>query len=145
MNDGLRRLRTDHVDLLQLHEIVHEGEPERIASEGVLEALDATYRSFVKEVLPRARKHGLGIIGMKSLAGGHILQAGVSVDEALAYALSLPVDTVVSGIDSIEVLEQNLSIVRAWNPLTEDEMQGLERQLAEVANDGHLEFYKTSW
>jgi hypothetical protein len=54
----------------------------------------------------------MGIIGMKSLASGDILKASVTPDEAIAYALSLPIDTLVSGIDSLKVLSQNLEIAR---------------------------------
>ena len=79
---------------------------------------------------------------MKSLAFDRILETGVSPQEAISYALSLPIDVLVSGMDSIEILEQNLKIVRDWAPLTEDEQRPLLERVAPFAGDGHLEHYK---
>lgn len=79
---------------------------------------------------------------MKSLASGDILKANVTPDEAIAYALSLPIDTLVSGIDSLKVLSQNLEIARKWKPLSEEKKNNLLHKIAPFAGDGHLEWYK---
>ena len=78
------------------------------------------YRSFQKEVLPVLNQRGIGSIGMKSLGGNGaiVTKAGVSVEEALRYVFSLPISTLVSGIDSEKVLDQNLKIVREFKPMT---------------------------
>jgi len=128
LNESLRRLRTDHIDLLQF--------PTNL--------LDAHYRSFTKEILPIGVERGIGIIGMKSLAGGQLLQAGISPREAITYTLSLPIHTLVSGIDSLEVLRQNLKIVRTWKGLSEEEEKRLLERSASPARAGHLEWYKTA-
>ena len=187
LDESLRRLDTDHIDLLQFHEIIHEGEPQRIYAEGALEEavkardegkirfigftghrwpklfremlagdfdwdtvqmpinlLDYYYRSFAQEIMPMLVERGIGVIGMKSLGGGDapILGIGVTPQEAISYALSQPVHTVVSGIDSMQVLEQNLDIVRNWMPLDDDAQATLLGRVAEQAADGHLEHYK---
>jgi aryl-alcohol dehydrogenase-like predicted oxidoreductase len=186
LHESLARLQTDCIDLLQFHEIIHEGIPQRIFSEGAIEAaieareagkiryigftghrwphlhrqmldfdfewdtaqfpvnlLDAQYRSFAQEILPILKARGIGAIGMKSLAGDRILRTGVSPQEAISYSLSQPIDVLVSGIDSMEVLEQNLEIVRHWQPLTDGEQTELLERVVPFASDGHLETYKT--
>src|ERR1700728_4832224 len=92
-----------------------------------LNAFDASYRSFQHHVLPEVNKRGLAALGMKSLGGNGqpIVQGVVTVDEALRYAMSLPVATTVSGIDSLAVLRQNLAIARGFQPMTAAEMQAL--------------------
>ena len=186
LDQSLKRLQTEHIDLLQFHEIIHEGEPEQIFSQGAIEEaikdreagrirfigftghrwphllqemlakdfswdtiqfptnlLDAHFRSFAEQILPVVQKRGIGIIGMKSLAGGDILKANITPEEAITYALSLPIDTFVSGIDSLKVLTQNLKIVRSWRPLSEDKRNALLERIAPFADEGHLEPYKT--
>src|SRR5207245_6069539 len=81
-----------------------------------LNAFDASYRSFQKHVLPEVNKRGMAALGMKSLGGNGqpIVKGVVTVDLALRYAMSLPVATTISGMDSLAVLRQNLAIPRGW-------------------------------
>ena len=78
------------------------------------------------------------------MAGGELLKTGIPVNKAIAYSLSQPIDTLVTGIDSMEVLKQNLAIARAWKPMPIEEQTTLLAQAAPFAQDGHLERYKTS-
>src|SRR5262249_55029550 len=84
-----------------------------------LNPFDATYRSFEQHVLPEVIKRGMAPIGMKSLGGTGlpVLKGAATPEEALGYALSLPVATTVSGIDSLVVLRQNLRSARQ-KPMT---------------------------
>ena len=88
----------------------------------------------------------MAALGMKSLGGNGqpILQGVVTAEEALRYAMSLPVATTISGIDSLAVLRQNLAIARGFTPMTPEEMQALRERCAAVAADGHLELYKST-
>ncbi|MGE0129904.1 MAG: aldo/keto reductase [Blastocatellales bacterium] len=190
LEDSLRRLRTDYLDLWQVHEVVYDNEPEaHFAMGGVIEALeqarregkvrfigftghknpdlhlkmlaydypfdacqlplncfDATFRSFEQKVLPELERRGIAAIGMKSLGGeGNMVSAGaVTAEEALRYAMSLPVTSVVSGIDSLEVLRQNLRVARGFTPMSADEMRRLRDRCATLAADGRFEHYKTT-
>lgn len=83
---------------------------------------------------------------MKSLGGeGQIVKSGVvTIQEALRYAMSLDVATTISGIDSLQILRQNLAIARGFVPLTEREMQALRQRCTAVAGDGRYELYKTT-
>jgi aryl-alcohol dehydrogenase-like predicted oxidoreductase len=190
LEDSLRRLRTDHLDLWQIHEVVFDDEPAKhFARGGVVDALeraraqgkvryvgftghkdpalhlamlahdyawdacqlplncfDASFRSFERQVLPELTRRGIAPIGMKSLNGdARAVTAGVvSAKEALAYALSLPVATVVSGIDSSRVLKQNLAVARGFRPMSSRAQQALRRRVASDAADGRFELYKIS-
>ena len=97
-------------------------------------------------MLPLALERGMGVLAMKSMGGeGEPVKKGtVTAKEALGYAMSLPVSTVVSGIDSIAVLHQNLSLAGGIAPWPEAEMRRLRDKVAAFAGDGRFELFKTS-
>ncbi len=190
LEDSLRRLKTDYLDLWQIHEVVYEDDPDRhFAPNGAADALleakrqgkvrfigftghkhpkihlkmlahdfpfdtcqmplnvfDGTYRSFEQEVLPVLEQRGIAALGMKSLSGNAepIKQGIVTPEEAIRYVLSLPIASLVSGIDSAAVLKQNLEIVRRFTPMTVAERQGLHTKVAQYAVDGRFELFKSS-
>ncbi len=190
LEDSLRRLRTDHLDLWQFHEIVYDNDPDWIFDQGgaiefavkakeqgkirflgftghkdpsihlkmlekpypwatvqmPLNVMDSQFRSFQHKVLPVLNERGIGPIGMKSLGGtGKIISEGViTIEEALRYVFSLPIATLVSGIDSDKVLDQNLKIVRDFKPLTADERTAVENKVRSCAGDGRFELFKSS-
>jgi aryl-alcohol dehydrogenase-like predicted oxidoreductase len=111
-----------------------------------LNCFDGSFRSFEKSVLPEVNRRGIAGIGMKSLCGsGEPVQKGaVTAEEALRYAMSLPVALTVSGIDSIDVLRQNLGVARGFEPMPPHEMEALRKRVAGYAEDGALELYKTT-
>ena len=108
--------------------------------------MDAHYRSFQKEVLPELNRRGIAAIGMKSLGGlgQFVTAAGLSPGECRRYALSLPISTLVVGIDSMERLEQELEIARAFVPMGEDERSALLAKVRPQATDGRHEWYKST-
>ncbi|QEH33763.1 General stress protein 69 [Aquisphaera giovannonii] len=190
LEDSLRRLRTDHLDLWQFHEINYDNDPDWIfAAGGALEfalkakeqgkvrhigftghkhpeihlkmlgkpydwvsvqmplnVMDGHYRSFQRQVLPVLNQRGIAAIGMKSLGGrgGIVKDAKVPVDEALRYVFSLPIATLVCGIDSENVLDQNLKIVRELQPMTREEMAAVEAKYLPIAGDGRHELFKSA-
>ena len=110
-----------------------------------LNPLDPGFRSFENNVLPFANQRGIAVLGMKSMGGsGETISKGAfTPSEALSYAMSLPVAATISGIDSMEVLEQNLAILRDFRPLSADQMQTL-RDHGKQFNDGRYELYKST-
>ena len=190
LEQSLRRLRTDFVDLWQLHEVVWDDDPDwifapggsaeallkakeqgkvrfigftghkhpdihrRMLSQGFpwdavmmpLNVFDAHYASFEREIIPLRLAQGIGVIGMKSMADGYLFKSGapVTAQEALRYAMSLPVATVVAGMDSPAVLEQNLAVARDFHPLTDAERADLLARSAEAARNGAYEPFKST-
>ena len=108
-----------------------------------INVLDYHFRSFQNQIVPQAIEKDMAVIGMKSLASGHIFKTNITVKEAIRYSLSMPISTLVSGIDSLEVLEQNLKIARDFKPYTEEELKALRERFKDVAYKGQHEYYKT--
>src|SRR5216684_1341527 len=88
-----------------------------------LNVMDAHFRSFGEKVLPVLIKEGIGVLGMKSMGDGLILKSKtVTPAECLHYAMTLPTATVITGIDSLEILKQDLEAVKTFRPLTEKQV-----------------------
>ncbi len=111
-----------------------------------LNCLDATFRSFEQHVLPEVNRRGMAALGMKAMGGtATAVKSGlVKAEEMLRYAMSLPVATTISGMDSSDVLRQNLRVARGFRPMTAAEMQALRDRCAKAAGDGRHEVYKLS-
>lgn len=193
LDESLRRLRVDYIDLVQHHEIIRFEDPHRIfdeqgANAALVEArtagkiryigftghkdprihlhmlevakengfkfdtaqmplnvMDAHYRSFEKLVVPELEKLGVGVLGMKSMANGILLKSKtVTPIECLHYALSLPTSVVITGIDSMEILDQAFAAVESFHPLSNDERDALLKRTREAAATGRFEPFKTS-
>jgi predicted aldo/keto reductase-like oxidoreductase len=188
LEQSLRRLKTDHIDVWQIHEVIYWNDPDLIfAPGGAAEALvdakkqgkvrfvgftghkdprihlkmlahkfpfdtvqmplncfDGTYRSFEQQVLPELSRQGIAPLGMKSFGGsGEMLRKGaVTPVEALSYAMSLPVAVTISGVDTLEVLHQNLGIACGFKPLQASAMQALRERCRTYSADGRLELFK---
>jgi aryl-alcohol dehydrogenase-like predicted oxidoreductase len=189
LEQSLRRLQVDVLDLWQIHEVVWEDDPDwifapggsaeamlkakeqgkvryigftghkspaihkRMLSQGFpwdavqmpLNCLDAHYESFEREILPICQEQGIAVVGMKSFADGHVFNSGANVTpaEALRYAMGLPIATMISGMDTMEILEQNLAIARDFTPLSESERADLLARTAKAATNGVYEPFKT--
>jgi predicted aldo/keto reductase-like oxidoreductase len=111
-----------------------------------LNCFDATFRSFEQQVLPELARRGIAPIGMKSMSGegDAVKRRAITAQEALRYAMSLPVATTVSGVDSLRVLRQNLKVARGFTPMTAQEMHALRFRCSPYAADGRFELYKTT-
>ena len=111
-----------------------------------INAFDPSYRSFEREVLPVAVQKGIAVFGMKSMGGSgeSIVHGALTPTEALSYAMSVPgVSTTVAGMDSMAILDQNLEILRSFQPLGEQQMTQL-REHGRQFNDGRYELYKST-
>ena len=193
LDESLRRLQTDHIDLVQHHEIIRYEDPHRIfdqegANAALVEArqagkiryigftghkdprihlhmlevardrgftfdtvqmplnvMDAHYRSFEQLVLPELVKQNIGVLGMKSLGNGVILMSRtVTAIECLQYALSLPTSVVITGVESMERLEQAIEVARTFRPLSDAQRQALLAKTAGAASRGEFEPFKTT-
>ena len=188
LEDSLRRLQTDHLDLWQFHEINWDVDSEWLYEQGGIKAaieareqgkvryigftghrdvshhlkmlatpfewdtvqmpinlLDAHYRSFQKEVVPVCNEQKISVIGMKALAGGQIPKAlGISGATCRRFSLSLPIATLVCGIESRDDLRQDLDMARSFQPVSEAEAKQLLDQTQEPGSDGKMEPWKTT-
>ena len=107
---------------------------------------DPSFRSFEREVLPIAIQKGMAVFSMKSMGGSGeaIVHGALTPTEALSYAMSIPgVSTTISGMDSMDVLDQNLSILRDFQPLGEKQLEEL-REHGRRFNDGRYELFKST-
>lgn len=110
-----------------------------------LNVMDAHYKSFQQHVLPFLMDRDIGIIAMKSFGDGDVLESGtVTPEEALRYTLSLPISTLVKGMESMEELNWTLNVVRGFVPLGEEEMSRILAKTAspDIAGSGQFEVYK---
>jgi aryl-alcohol dehydrogenase-like predicted oxidoreductase len=110
-----------------------------------LNVMDAHYRSFEKLVLPELVKEKIGVLGMKSMANGILLKSKTATPiECLHYALNLPTSVVITGIDSMEILEQAFTAVESFHELSDDERDVLLAKTRDAAATGRFEPFKTS-
>ena len=193
IEDSLRRLQTDHIDLLQFHENIRLDDPDRFFAEGgALEALqaakqagkiryigftghkdplvhlrmlevakqhefhfdacqmplnpfDAHFRSFANNVVPKLVEQGIAVLAMKTMGGGAILKSNtVTAPECLRYALNLPTSVVITGCDSMPILDQAFEAARTFKPMSQAEVSALLQKTREVAMTGKFELFKTS-
>jgi hypothetical protein len=107
--------------------------------------LKLTWRSFEQRVVPEASKRGMAVLGMKPMTGkaGPVEKGAATAAEMLRYAMSLPVATTISGINTLEHLHQNLEVARGFQPMNTDEMRNLRERCRPKAADGY-ELYKVS-
>ena len=193
LDESLRRLQVEYLDLVQHHEVIRYEDPHRIfheegANAALVEAreagklryigftghkdprihlymlevaaahgftfdavqmplnvMDAHYRSFEKQVLPYLVEHDIGVLGMKSMTDGILLESNtVTPIECLHYALNLPTSVVITGIDSLEILDQALEAVRTFRPLSEQQAASLLARTAQASSSGEFEPFKTT-
>lgn len=110
-----------------------------------LNVMDAHYRSFAKLVVPELVKRQIGVLGMKSMANGILLRSKtVTPIECLHYALNLPTSVVITGMDSLEILDQALEAVKTFQPMTDEQVQALLAKTATAGRHGEFEPFKTS-
>ncbi len=110
-----------------------------------LNVMDAHYRSFAKLVMPELVKQNIGVLGMKCMSNGILLKSNtVTPIECLHYALNLPTSVVITGIDTLEILDQAFEAVRTFQPMSEEEVNTLLQKTAEAASKGEYEPFKTS-
>jgi aryl-alcohol dehydrogenase-like predicted oxidoreductase len=187
LEDTLRRMKTDYLDLWQCHEVAYHSEVDRIfAPGGSLEAfvlakqqgkvrhigftghhdftvhqrlldgfdgwetvqhpvnlIDPHYMSFITNFMPKAKRRGLGLIAMKSNAIGEITKQGVApIDDCLRFAWSHDIDTLVSGVETVDQLEHNVGILKTLRKLSRQEISSMLDRTRKGLYGSKVERYK---
>ena len=115
------------------------------AAQMPLNLLDAHFRSFAHQVVPKLVAQGIGVLGMKPMAFGNLPEKGLATGiECLHYAMNLPTSVVITGCDSMERLHQALEAARTFKPLTETQLSALLSKTKAAALTGRLEPFKTT-
>lgn len=110
-----------------------------------LNCVDTHHKSFEAKVLPVLVERNVGVLGMKPLAAGEAVRSGTATaEECLRYAMSLPTSVVITGCDSLPILEQALRVWHNFTPMVPDEMDALRARTRGRNAEGALEGYKTS-
>jgi len=193
LEESLQRLQTDHIDLLQFHEVIRMTDPEHIFAPGggmeaaleakkagkvryigftghknpamhlhmletaaahqfhfdavqmPLNAMDAHYESFGQKVLPVLVKNEIGVLGMKPMGAGLLLQSKtLSPVECLHFAMNLPTSVVITGCESLANVQQALDAARSFKPLSSSQVAALLARTEQAARNGQFEGYKTT-
>lgn len=193
IDESLKALQTDRIDLMQHHEVIRMEDPDRIfapggAMEAVVEAqkagkiryigftghkdplvhlrmlelaaqnnfrfdavqmplnvMDGHFRSFEQQVLPVLVKNQIGVLGMKSMGDSYVLRSNtVTPIECLHYAMNLPTSVVITGIDSMQLLDQAFEAARTFKPMDAAQVAAMLNRTREAATKGQYELYKTS-
>ena len=187
LEETLKRMNTDYLDLWQCHEVSRHDEVDQIfAPGGSLEAfvkakeqgkvrhigftghhdptvhqrllegydgwetvqhpvnlIDPHYLSFIENVLPKVAAKGLGRIGMKSNAIGNITKNSIAtIPECLRFSWSHDVHTLVSGVETVEQLEQNVALIKSFEPMSKTEMKELLARTGAGKIGPEVETYK---
>lgn len=192
LEQSLKRLRTDVIDLVQIHEVIRPGDPATCFAEGgcmealveakkagkirfigftghkhpdihlamlaeadkhgfvfdtvqmPLNVMDAHFRSFEQQVLPQLVERKIGVLGMKPIGSGHILKSKtVTAVECLHYAMNLPTSVVITGCESVAMVEQAVKAALDFRPMSRADTETLLSRTREAAKDGDYEKFKT--
>jgi aryl-alcohol dehydrogenase-like predicted oxidoreductase len=194
IDESLKRLETDRIDLMQYHENIRMEDPDRFfAPDGPLEALleakkagkiryigftghkdpvvhlrmlevaaahkfhfdtcqmplnvmDAHFRSFTHQVVPKLVEQGIGVLGMKPLAEANVLSArtGLTAIDCLHYAMNLPTSVVITGCETMERLEQAIHAAETFQPMSREQVEALLAKTKAAALTGKFEPFKTT-
>ena len=193
IDESLKSLQTDRIDLMQHHEVIRMEDPDRIfapggAMEAVLEAqkagkiryigftghkdplvhlrmlelaaqnnfrfdtvqmplnvMDGHFRSFEQQVVPVLVKNQIGVLGMKSMGDSYVLRSNtVTPIECLHYAMNLPTSVVITGIDTMQLLDQAFEAARTFKPMDAAQVAAMMNRTRAAAAKGQYELYKTS-
>ena len=204
LEGSLRRMKTDYLDLWQVHSLATPEDVDNRIKNGVLDVfleakksgkvkyigftghqnpkahlrmLEATRgmdiwdtvqmpvnpvdaasnHSFVREVMPQLVEQGIGVLAMKTLADGRffarknmhdwttdhpLIPDRISVADAMNFAWSLPISTLITGAENKEFIDEKIQLARMFRDLEEQQRSAIVQKVSDLSMYGPMEYYK---
>lgn len=91
---------------------------------------------FANDMIPYALDHGIGLLAMKTMAQGRLIgRGGITAEDLIQYALTLPMAAATIGMPDMEVLESCAMLARRIRPMSDEQRDRLCERIVSATTD----------